>query len=290
MPTPTPDLDQIIKETKDISPAPQILPKLKRLLDDPNSDLDEPVALIKMDVSLTGQVLKYANSSIFGIGVSVETLDHAIQRFGFRKVQKLVVTASAKTALGRDLSHFNTGGHTLFDVSLACAETMNALALSERFLDEDVAYTIGLFHGVGKIVVDTYFSKMGIVFYENDVKESATLEKEHLLLGFDHAKAGAALLKSWRFADSIISPIRDQFRHPESLGKYKEATLYLALSAVAGPHLMDKSFEAEHLVDEFIDSYPNIWEALPIDEDRVIDILDQARDSFQQNIQMTQGI
>lgn len=287
MPRTYPDLDTIIKETRDISPAPQILPKLRRILDDANSDLNDAVALIKMDIALSGQILKYANSSLFGGSMPVDTLEHAIQRFGFRQVQKMVLVASAKSALSRDLAHFETAGHSLFEISLSCADIMASLASNEHFEEEeDVAYTIGLFHGVGKIVVDSYFSKSDILFYENN-DESITLEEERKLLGFDHAQAGGALLQSWRFSDVIVNPIRDQFTPPAKLTSHCDSTIALTLASFTALKLLLDPFEPETVIQSFQKQYPDYWGVSGYSEERTAGTLLQARDSYLKNIEMT---
>ncbi|MFP4157171.1 MAG: HDOD domain-containing protein [Opitutales bacterium] len=275
-----PDLQQILKETKEISPAPQILPKLHKLLDDPNSELDDAVNLIKMDVGLSGSVLKYANSSLFGAGLKVETLDMAVQRFGFRQVQKLVMVATGKSALNVDLKHYNHSDYSLFEISLACAELMREMAKTDRLMDPDLAFTIGLFHGIGKLVIEGYFSRHEIVFFEGS-NNLITLQQERKLLGFDHAEAGAALLKNWKFADSIVGPIRHQFSILPESDSQRAVVLSLTLAAVLAKRLPEDPFEPEELVASFAESFPELWAAMDVAEEKIEGILERARASYE---------
>lgn len=278
-----PDLQQILKETKEISPAPQILPKLNHLLDDPNSELDDAVNLIKMDMGLSANVLKYANSSLFGAGMKVETLDMAVQRFGFRQVQKLVMVAAAKSALNADLKHYDYSKYSLFELSLACAEIMREQAKTDRLIDEDLAYTIGLFHGIGKLVIDGYFSRHEIVFFEGG-SGLVTLQQERKILGFDHAEAGAALLKKWQFPDSIVVPIRRQFTLVPEADADRMAILGLTLAGEQAKRLPDDPFEPDELVAAFADGYPELWQAMDASEKKIEGILDRARATYEISI------
>jgi len=286
MPPPFPDLDTIISETKDISPAPQILPKLRRILDDPDSELHEAVALMKMDVALSGRILKYANSSLFRVGDPVDSLDYAVQRFGFRQVQKLVLLASAKSALSRKLALFETGGYSLFEISLSCGEIMSSLASGEGFLDQEVAYTVGLFQGIGKIVVDDYFSRSGLVFYGNG-NEFKSREEQRKFLGFDHAQAGAALLKKWRFSESVWTPIEEQFAPLVELTEHRASTLALNFSVFAAIEILEPPFEPELIIESYRDQYPDFWEESGFSEERTKAMLLQAQEAYQNNVQIT---
>ena len=280
------DLQQILKETRQISPAPQILPKLNHLLDDPNSELDDAVNLMKMDMGLSGNVLKYANSSLFGAGIKVDTLEMAVQRFGFRQVQKLVMVATGKSALSADLENYDQSKYSLFEVSLACGELMREMALTDRLIDPDTAFTIGLFHGIGKLVIDGYFSRHEIIFFEASDR-LITLQQERKLLGFDHAEAGAALLKQWKFPDSIVVPIRHQYsRVPES-DSHRSAIVALTLAAALAPLLPDDPFEPEELVASFVDGNPELWQALDASEEKITDILGRARATYEISLQAT---
>lgn len=280
------DLNQVILETADISPAPQILPKLKRLLIDPESDLNDVVDLIKMDVGLTGQVLKQANSVYFGRGAKVDSLETAVQRFGANKVHKMVLIASAKSSLNRKLSHYNYSETGLFEASICCAELMGELASEHQFMERDAAYTIGLFHAVGKIIVDSYFSKKGIIFYESD-RHSVTLEFERKLLGFNHAEAGATLLKSWNFSEGIFEPLKTQFILIPGDVPHCLTSLNLSFAAFAAKTLADFSFEPETVIDSYAESYPELWSALGGDQAIAKTALERARVELFDNLLTT---
>lgn len=284
------NLKTIIEETKEISSAPQIVPKLKRLLDDPNSELDDSVRLIKQDISLTAKVLKQANSSYYGIGAKVDSLEFAVQRFGFKHVQKMVLLASATSALGENLKHYEQSGGNLLEVSICCAELMSELAASFRFMERDAAYTLGLFHAVGKIVVDDYFSKKGITFYEAG-NEGLTLDAERKLLGFDHAEAGAALLEKWNFSETIIEPLRLQYSLAESdeAAPYRQASLNLSLAAYAAISLAGDRFEANACLDQYQANYPELWTALEQDKEALEPALEQAGSNYLETLQLAEN-
>ena len=68
MPTTLPSplsLDFIDAQIKDLSAAPQILPKLQTLIRDCNTNPDDIFTLIKLDQTLTTRVIKTSNSAFF---------------------------------------------------------------------------------------------------------------------------------------------------------------------------------------------------------------------------------
>ncbi|MFO7724715.1 MAG: HDOD domain-containing protein [Oceanipulchritudo sp.] len=214
-------LDTLISEVSDIPPAPQVLPRLQAILRDPDSDMTDVVAFLKVDVSLSTTVLRFANSSYFAGSTSADGLEEAIQRIGFREINRLVSMASSKGILDRALPVYNAKEGELFETSLACAQIMHALGGALEPGKTDSYYTTGLLHGIGKIVINQYFKSHGLSLYGGHDGTTESMEEispdfENRVLGFNHADAGATLLAKWQFSPEITEPIRFQHRPAEA--------------------------------------------------------------------------
>jgi HD-like signal output (HDOD) protein len=219
---------RVVSALRNLSPAPMVLPRLQRLLTNPNSGLFEIVELVRLDTALTARVIQVSNSAWFGRGASCRTIEEAVNRVGFHQVHQLVATAAVSTVIGKPLSVYGLDDKAMWRNSVACAFAAELLAAHIR---EDVAeaYTIGLLHEVGRVAVDSYLGgkmppvQLADAGFPNDY--SAT---ERSQLGFSHAEVGACMLKNWDFGPLAIEALRSQYAPLEALLPYDRmaAVLY----------------------------------------------------------------
>ena len=57
---------KILTEKGDLPPLPEILLKLQKLINDPESELEEIARLIETEPVLSGRLIKLANSVLYG--------------------------------------------------------------------------------------------------------------------------------------------------------------------------------------------------------------------------------
>lgn len=252
------EIRKVIEDLVEVSPAPRILPKLQRLLANPHTDIEDIVKLLKADVSITAQILKYANSGYYGFSQRVQSLDEAIGRLGFREVSRLVSVAVTKTAMRQALEFYNEEEGTLLTRSLACAHLMVHLSRYHRD-GADVYYTTGLLHGIGKIVINQYFKKRGLSLYGGDSYlleplPEISLADERRILEFDHAEAGAELLSLWNFPSEMITAIRWQYEPDQAIG-VETMTHALAFSRDMSIQVIDHAERLDHKWD--LSAYPD---------------------------------
>lgn len=269
-------LEKVISEVVRLPSHPQILPKLQALLRDPDTDLDDIVKFLKVDVALTASILKLVNSTYYGLAAPAQGLDEAVSLLGFREVYHIASMAATKDVMNEALPFYNAKEGDLLRDSIATAQIMTAVADALRMRGADNYYTSGLLHGIGKIVINQYFEKRGLAVYSGDhgvdsTPHEVTIEEEKDLFGFDHAEAGAALLMSWNFPDDIIVPIRCQHAPEQSVSHRTIAT------ALAFSRGMAVRFNTE-------ESEPGEWglvpdervEKLGISPERTVDLLSEA--------------
>jgi HD-like signal output (HDOD) protein len=230
--------DDIVRELKALPSAPRVLPRLKRLLGDPNSSMHEIVSLVRLDPAIAARVLQVANSAYFSKGVRCLTVEEAVHRVGYDEVYELVSYAVAAQVLVRPLSAYEVDADELWRMSVACA--LAAELIAERSgQDRDVAYTIGLLHSLGMVAIDEWAARLGrtLSLPSAGFPREAT-SSERVQLGFTHAETGAALLHSWDFPATMVDPVRHQYTPRASNGHATMACLLYAAkwirSTVAG--------------------------------------------------------
>jgi putative nucleotidyltransferase with HDIG domain len=81
--------------------------------------------------------------------------------------------------------------------------------------EPEVAYTAGLLHDIGKVLLDQFVALSTPYFYRKLYSDGdELLDVEKSLLGIDHAEAGAYLADLWLFPDSLKDAVAHH-GHPE---------------------------------------------------------------------------
>lgn len=203
--------EKIVREVKNLPAAPKVLPKLRALLADGNSSLDEIVALIRIEPGMAARVLQISNSAGYGGSVRCADVDEAVNRVGFAQVYELVMHAVASQVLVRPLTTYDLEADASWRQSVVCG--LAAEQLAEHLGEErEEAYTLGLLNGIGMVAIDGWalhhFPTLGLARRPFPKDYTAS---ERALLGFTHADVGALLLARWEFSPAMVEAIRLQY-------------------------------------------------------------------------------
>lgn len=204
-------VDLLVRDLKHLPSAPKVLPRLKRLLTDGNSSMDEIVMLIRLDPGMAARVLQVGNSLYYSQSVRCSTVNEAVHRVGFDQVYELVSYSVASQVLVRPLTAYGIEADDLWKLSVAGALAAETLAMHTG-QDRDVAYTAGLLHCLGMVAIDDWAlrHRPDLRLGSTGFPEEAT-RAEIAALGFTQADAGAALLRYWEFPHAMCEPVQWQY-------------------------------------------------------------------------------
>lgn len=222
---PTPQ--SLVRRLSNLPPTPKVLHKLQEIVASPDATIEEIAEVVKLEPGLSARVVRMAQSTQFGRGATVSTIMEAIQRVGLAGVHELVTYAVAAQLVGQPLQAYQLEAQSLWSRAVACA--IAASSLAERSdVDRSGAYTAGLMHGIGLLVIDRHAA--GQRRAPTLVSSGYPLDyapAEHEWLGFTHADAGAALLELWGFAPDVISAVKHQL-DPEADLEHRKLSMVLA--------------------------------------------------------------
>jgi HD-like signal output (HDOD) protein len=212
MPTTTAELEDLVDSTVSIPTVPRTLMEINRIFSDPEGSAKEAAALISQDPPIAAKVLRLANSSFYGARNPVSSIQLAISVLGMRILRNIVVQATVLEHLkgGADIGRFGT--KWLWDHSFKVATAMHELSVvakGDHRLKPDDAYTCGLLHDMGKILLLESAREQFAEALECSLAEQVPLHQaETRILGFTHADVGSLLCDRWKLPPRTVSAVR----------------------------------------------------------------------------------
>ncbi|MEI9941869.1 MAG: response regulator [Pseudomonadota bacterium] len=204
------------------------------------ADLASPETIaniVQKDVGISAKLLQLVNSAFFGLPRQTTSLPQAVHYLGLATIRSLVLSHSVFAQLGQGNAAFAEEGH---EHALACAGL--ARQLMKRGPEAELAFTAGLLHDVGSLVLASRLPREYALICECAEATGRPLHVvEHERLGVSHADVGAYLLGLWGLPHEVLDIVA--FHHApwtESLPLDAASAVRLAeaicLEATAGAH------------------------------------------------------
>lgn len=189
-------------------PAPRTLGRALALLRDPESDVTDIAELIGQDPALAADVLRCANSAIYGAGVHISAIDQAVQKIGASETIRILGRVITQTLTKKNLTNYGIDAEDFWAESLFNGLFMENLARSTRAVDIDEAYLCGLLRFIGRLAINQTMQAFGAgLFWDGQESLSAW---EHSNVGVTYAEAGGILLRRWQLSDSVVLAVESQ--------------------------------------------------------------------------------
>lgn len=200
-----PEMRSLLGQVGHLPVAPRVFSELSARLEDQSTSVEQLADVVSEDAGLAAQVLRLANSAYFGSGQSVTSLSVAAARLGTRLLRSVVLAAEVF-----DRFHVTDSPLSL-DAQQRHASLVSRIAssLEPRAPWKDDAFTAGLLHDVGKLVLATRAPALYTPIVEEAVRHGRPLhEVERRRLGVDHGALGACLLGTWGLPAAILEAVQ----------------------------------------------------------------------------------
>jgi len=186
---------------------PKLSPMITRLLAQlsrRNCELHDLVETVEADPILSGQILRLANSAIFGRLRPVSSVRHAVAMMGTSALRKFVLGSSISNLFSRTKVAKNFSVRRFNVHSVAVATLLEILADELPFESSEDAFLAGLLHDVGKLLIAVSLPQQYDDILALIAVNGATLiEAERDVIGIDHAELSALAISRWELAEAI---------------------------------------------------------------------------------------
>lgn len=190
----------ILNSQGEILPAAQSpLGTLWRLLNSPDSSINDCQKVIELDPALAARIFRVANSAAYG-GKAANITD-AIFNTGFKSVRELVFSAGVFNQLSS--MKVPVGWELFWMRNIFVARLTERLAAS-YFPTDGSEYLAGLIHDMGWLFLVTYFPDE----FDQIVNSGMSLnEAEKEILPFNHADIGGAICARSLLPPQVVNSI-----------------------------------------------------------------------------------
>lgn len=207
----------ILGKVKNVPSLPSVVIKLRTFLNDPDFSFDELSQVIEYDPGLTANILQLANSAYFGWSGTIKTVKDAITRLGTNRIFQMVLCMSVAPIIRKPIKGYDMDAGSLWEHSIATAICAEELARSMGIEDVEEAFTAGLLHDIGKVVLGTFVEVDDEPIRELVEKDNLAFnEAERMVLGLDHAEVAGELLAAWSLPEEVVCAAR--WHHEPSKG------------------------------------------------------------------------
>lgn len=254
------NIKDLLSKIKTFPSMPATGAKMLKMLENPETTVDEIEDVLRHDPGLTGNVLKLANSAYFGIPAKVASTRQAVLLLGLRKLIQLVIASCVNAVMDKPVPGYNLPPGDLWRHSIAVSIAAEALVKDSHNVESEDIFTPALLHDIGKLILGHFIKEA-----QEDIDKIASsgvpyAVAEQMVLGTDHAEVGAQVLTQWSFPQEVIDAVR--WHHgPDSPDRKAPAVDIVYLANL----LCQTADDAENADRQETDLSPAVVERLGLD-------------------------
>ena len=180
---------------------PEAVMKIKQLIDDDATSVDDIADVINYDPAIMLQVLKISNSALYNFSSTITTVAKSIQVIGTRSIYDLVLAYGVANA-------FKSGATDVVDLDKFWEQSVSCALLCKYFAEElglkepEKMFVCGLLHNIGELIVAQLNPEVAKKCASISSESSPLiLQKKHL--GFTYVDVSSELLKLWGIPEDI---------------------------------------------------------------------------------------
>lgn len=178
---------------------PEVAQALIRSLKTDDADVPMVTGIIAKDPGLTATLLRMANSAMFGLSRSVQTLDSAVSVVGMAHIRARALSICMANSFvfppGLDRMAF-------WRSSMVCAGYARWLA-GQIAMDEQQAWLTGMMLRLGEIVIAHRLPDTLLQIEAQPCKPGERWKRERDAVGFDEGQIAAEIARRWDFPEAV---------------------------------------------------------------------------------------
>jgi HD-like signal output (HDOD) protein len=231
------ELEDLVDGTVSIPTIPTLLIEINDVLLAEDGTTSDAAEIVARDPAIAAKVLRLVNSPFYGLRAPVTGISLACSMLGLQTIRNAVIQATVldRFADGPELAGFTAP--SLWDHSFKAATAARLLAAATAMdigMSRDDAYTGGLMHDIGKMVLlQSAPDEFARALRESRRRNTPLARIEKELFGFDHAHVAGLLAHRWKLPVCLQVAITNHHSPGGSPREWAQGLLIQAANTIA---------------------------------------------------------
>jgi len=200
---------ELIERIEHIPMLPESIGAIERVYADTESSVADMAAAIESDPTMVANILKLANSPLYGLSREVSTIQQAVSLLGKDTVRNFAIHIAATSTVPIDVSPYGISAAQYGRrIELVSALLSRWLAKVDRSLLGSVGLAAFL-SDIGEVVISHYLKESGeSETFSAILKERGVDEAERRTCGSRSSDVAATLFHRWHFSSDLVHLVR----------------------------------------------------------------------------------
>ena len=220
---------RVVSNIRNLPTPPIVFHQIQKVISDPEVSAGHIAGILAEDPAMSVKVLKLTNSAFYGLSREVDSVKQAVVIVGMEAIKNLVLSASVLDMFrGKSVDQDFQESYWRHSLAAGCCCRILARRIRSRgFVDPDAAFSSGLLHDIGKMVVSCFLPDEHSQLKQERKSDHTAVdyEIEERVLGYTHAQIGGFLAKQWKLPQRLGDAIT--FHHHPQLNDSEDPLVYL---------------------------------------------------------------
>jgi len=200
--------ENIIKKIKTLPPLPKSVIEIQKITSDPDGSISDLIKVVKEDPMLTANLLKAANSPLYGFSRQIKNVDQAVSLFGMSTVKGFAVASAVRNSMKIDLSAYGISESHFVSIS----QMQNALVINWYKRDRsklDILSTASFLLEIGAVIISSILVAEGLADeFKSKVNSENRTKLEREYLETDTIEVTSEIFNYWKFDPVLVNSIK----------------------------------------------------------------------------------
>lgn len=249
--------EDILKKIKQLPPLPESAIQIEAVYQNPESTFSDMVKILEKDPLLTADILKAANSPLYGFSREINAISQAVGLFGMGTVRGFALASIVKKSFSLDLSPYGIDSEMFSQLSKKQHALTTSWCLKKETKLLGILSPAAFLAEIGKVLIaQQIIAEKSQEQFMNAMTSLQNVEAaEREVVGVDTPEVSATIFEHWRFESGLVETIRNCQNPDNAKDEIKKAAQILHVVRTAVPIngvITDKSIaDAKELIARY---------------------------------------
>lgn len=242
----------IVKYATKSFTLPDTCVRLRSMLDDPMSSIDDMAKVMSVDPSLSAKVLKLANSALFRFPSQVSSVPKALSIIGGEAAYNISMAETANLAF-KSFASSNIDFKQFWHKAIMTGLIAQSLVQQKNIRGSERYFVVGILHHLSELVCATKLPEKYSIYKSRLGDDILPMHEQQAVFGFTFAKCSGFILQSWNLPESIAEPLLTTELNTDVISQFEQAVVYIS-AAMAHFEIGREIFEKDELSNIIIET------------------------------------